>query len=115
MILFSHLLDPETNQRSKECGKFQVNLKELRLFTVNGLDNDSTRSFFSIQLGEIDALHCGNTLQDLELAWSDLADEKLLPTIYNFANVHQQQDRKRMEVLSSWLRSRSNRSSASRG
>lgn len=100
LILFSHLLDPETNQRSKECGKFQVNLKELRLFTVNGLDNDSTRSFFSIQLGEIDALHCGNTLQDLELAWSDLADEKLLPTIYNFASVHQQQDRKRMEVLS---------------
>ncbi|XP_002035100.2 autophagy-related protein 2 homolog A [Drosophila sechellia] len=100
LILFSHLLDPETNQRSKECGKFQVNLKELRLFTVNGLDNDSNRSFFCIQLGEIDALHCGNTLQDLELAWSDLADEKLLPTIYNFANVHQQQDRKRMEVLS---------------
>ncbi|XP_039485228.1 autophagy-related protein 2 homolog A [Drosophila santomea] len=100
LILFSHLLDVETNQRSKECGKFQVNIKELRLFTVNGLDDDSNRSFFCIQLGEIEALHCGNTLQDLELAWSDLADKNLLPTIYNFPNVHQQSDRKRMEVLS---------------
>ncbi|XP_017127168.1 autophagy-related protein 2 homolog A [Drosophila elegans] len=101
LILFSHILDPETNQRSQECGKFQVNLKELRLFTVNGLDNDANRSFFCIQLGEIEALHCGNTRQDLVLAWSDLSDKNLLPSIYNFPSNHQvQTERKRMEVLS---------------
>lgn len=97
LILFSHLLDPESQQRGKECGKFQVNLKELRLFTVNGLDNDQNRSFFCIQLGEIEALHCGNTLQDLALAWSDLPDDNLLLTIHNFPRV---EGRKRSEVLS---------------
>lgn len=102
LILFSHFLDPETNQRAKECGKFQVNLKELRLFTVNGLDNDASRSFFCIQLGEIEALHCGHTQQDLVLAWSDVPDKNLLPTIHNFPKTHQQQaaDRRRLEVLS---------------
>ncbi|KAH8378608.1 hypothetical protein KR009_000261 [Drosophila setifemur] len=100
LILFSHHLDPESNLRLKECGKFQVNIKELRFFTVNGLDNDLTRSFFCIQLGEIEALHCGSTHQDLDLAWSDLLDESLLPTIYNFVKVHQQPGRKRLEVLS---------------
>ncbi|KAH8349644.1 hypothetical protein KR084_003244 [Drosophila pseudotakahashii] len=105
LILFSHMLDPETNLRTTECGKFQVNVKELRLFTVNGLDNDSNRSFFCIQLGEIEALHCGNTIQDLDLAWSDARDESLLPTIYNFPSDQQQQlehqsERKRAEVLS---------------
>ncbi|XP_017011683.2 autophagy-related protein 2 homolog A [Drosophila takahashii] len=101
LILFSHLLDSETNLRSTECGKFQVNLKELRLFTVNGLDNDANRSFFCIQLGEIEALHCGNTMQDLELAWSDAKDEQLLPTIYNFpVDQQEKQERKRAEVLS---------------
>ncbi|KAH8268782.1 hypothetical protein KR018_006644 [Drosophila ironensis] len=97
LILFSHLLDPESNQRGKECGKFQVNVKELRLFTVNGLDNDLNRSFFCIQLGDIDALHCGNTVQDLALAWSDQPDVNLLPTIHNFPRV---EDQKRAEVLS---------------
>ncbi|KAH8305578.1 hypothetical protein KR059_001867 [Drosophila kikkawai] len=101
LILFSHFLDPETNQRAKECGKFQVNLKELRLFTVNGLDNDANRSFFCIQLGEIEALHCGHTRQDLELAWSDLPDKNLLPTIHNFPKTQQAGgDRRRLEVLS---------------
>ncbi|KAH8296286.1 hypothetical protein KR054_004058 [Drosophila jambulina] len=101
LILFSHFPDPETNQRSKECGKFQVNLKELRLFTVNGLDNDANRSFFCIQLGEIEALHCGNTLQDLELAWSEAPDKNLLRTIYNFPKSQQTAagDRRRLEVL----------------
>ncbi|SPP85413.1 autophagy-related protein 2 homolog A [Drosophila guanche] len=101
LILFSHFVEPETQQRTAQCGKFQVNIKEFKLFTVNGLNNDQNRSYFCIQLSHVEALHCGNTQQDLQLAWSDHPDGSLQPTIYNFGQQqHQQINQKRQEVLS---------------
>ncbi|XP_034655368.1 autophagy-related protein 2 homolog A isoform X2 [Drosophila subobscura] len=77
---------------------------EFKLFTVNGLNNDQNRSYFCIQLSHVEALHCGNTQQDLQLAWSDHPDGSLQPTIFNFGQQQQpqpqQSNQKRQEVLS---------------
>ncbi|XP_034655365.1 autophagy-related protein 2 homolog A isoform X1 [Drosophila subobscura] len=104
LILFSHFVEPETQLRAQQCGKFQVNIKEFKLFTVNGLNNDQNRSYFCIQLSHVEALHCGNTQQDLQLAWSDHPDGSLQPTIFNFGQQQQpqpqQSNQKRQEVLS---------------
>ncbi|XP_068148275.1 autophagy-related protein 2 homolog A [Drosophila tropicalis] len=96
LILFAPVRDSDN-----VVGKFQINLKELKLFTVTGLNNDKNLGYFCIQLKQIEALHCGNTsIQDVHLAWSDQIDPNLMPTIYNYPQVHHSSSNKRQEVLS---------------
>jgi len=59
LIMHTEIPDFDKNIQSSSRGKLQLNLKEFRLFSVTGFNNDKNLNYFCIQLNETDILHCG--------------------------------------------------------
>jgi len=65
-IMFTNTQDPEQKAQPNPKGKLQFNLKEMRLFSVTGFNNDKNLDYFCAQINETELLHCGEFFLDYQ-------------------------------------------------
>ncbi|XP_064538983.1 autophagy-related protein 2 homolog A, partial [Drosophila montana] len=82
-IIYTNVQDLEKTDQISPRGKLQWNLKDFRSFMVTALNNDKNLGYFCVQIKDIDVYHCGQTVEDLAIAWSDVIDTNLIRIISN--------------------------------